>query len=278
MDHVGKGMFLVLMLSMPAVFIAAGVGLVIGILQAVTQVQEMTLTFVPKVLAIAAVLTAPGRAEHDAPSDAVLTALVDEWEPDGALEPLLLAHPARCHVLAQRFPRWLARVAAYHEHLAAAQEWLQTSERVPLAIMWRSCVELGRARFWQRLVRTFELGELDLPRIWRACWQLDDTVILAAVEQRYVDARREFALPRGPTTLLSMVLLGWLQQPPLLQAQLLPQAQARRLAVLAQVLRFLSNRGCPPVDDAATALALERMDQVAAPEAAVLRRFLCQPN
>jgi len=52
MDHVGKGMFLVLMLSMPAVFIAAGVGLVIGILQAVTQVQEQTISAAPKIILV----------------------------------------------------------------------------------------------------------------------------------------------------------------------------------------------------------------------------------
>ena len=52
MDHVGKGMFLVLMLSMPAVFIAAGVGLVIGILHAVTQVQEQTISAAPKIILV----------------------------------------------------------------------------------------------------------------------------------------------------------------------------------------------------------------------------------
>lgn len=38
--------------SMPVLLVATGVGLVIALFQALTQVQEMTLTFVPKILAI----------------------------------------------------------------------------------------------------------------------------------------------------------------------------------------------------------------------------------
>lgn len=36
----------------PVMLLALGVGLVISILQALTQIQEMTLTFVPKILVI----------------------------------------------------------------------------------------------------------------------------------------------------------------------------------------------------------------------------------
>jgi flagellar biosynthetic protein FliQ len=45
----------------PAVIVAMLVGLVIALIQALTQVQEITLTFVPKILAILLVtsLTAP---------------------------------------------------------------------------------------------------------------------------------------------------------------------------------------------------------------------------
>ena len=50
MDHLSKGIFLILMLSLPCVLTAASVGLVVGILQAVTQVQEQTLSAAPKVL------------------------------------------------------------------------------------------------------------------------------------------------------------------------------------------------------------------------------------
>jgi flagellar biosynthetic protein FliQ len=43
-------------LALPILIVALVIGTVISLLQAVTQVQEMTLTFVPKVIAIAAVL------------------------------------------------------------------------------------------------------------------------------------------------------------------------------------------------------------------------------
>ncbi len=45
----------------PAVGLAMALGIAIGLLQAVTQIQEVTLTFVPKILAVfaAMLLTAP---------------------------------------------------------------------------------------------------------------------------------------------------------------------------------------------------------------------------
>ena len=45
-----------LTVALPILGVALGVGLVISILQVVTQIQEMTLTFVPKILAVVAVL------------------------------------------------------------------------------------------------------------------------------------------------------------------------------------------------------------------------------
>jgi flagellar biosynthesis protein FliQ len=45
-----------LLLSAPALIVSMGVGLVISIFQAATQIHEMTLVFVPKVLAIMIVL------------------------------------------------------------------------------------------------------------------------------------------------------------------------------------------------------------------------------
>lgn len=45
-----------LFLSFPLLFTALIVGLAISIFQAVTQIQEMTLTFVPKILTMALVL------------------------------------------------------------------------------------------------------------------------------------------------------------------------------------------------------------------------------
>lgn len=47
----GQCLYLILILSAPMLMAALVVGLVISILQAVTQVQEQTLSFVPKIIA-----------------------------------------------------------------------------------------------------------------------------------------------------------------------------------------------------------------------------------
>jgi len=43
---------MVLWLSMPMLLVALVVGVLISLFQAVTQIQEMTLTFVPKIIAV----------------------------------------------------------------------------------------------------------------------------------------------------------------------------------------------------------------------------------
>lgn len=53
-------LFLALILTGPPVLCALVVGLVISILQATTQIQEQTLTFVPKLFAIVMVLAFAG--------------------------------------------------------------------------------------------------------------------------------------------------------------------------------------------------------------------------
>jgi flagellar biosynthetic protein FliQ len=50
-------MLLVLHVAGPTLVVALVVGLAVSIFQAVTQIHEMTLTFIPKMLAVAAVLT-----------------------------------------------------------------------------------------------------------------------------------------------------------------------------------------------------------------------------
>ncbi|MDR1862681.1 MAG: flagellar biosynthesis protein FliQ [Treponema sp.] len=50
------GILQVLMLAAPLLFSALIVGLVVAILQATTSIQEQTLTFVPKIIAILLVL------------------------------------------------------------------------------------------------------------------------------------------------------------------------------------------------------------------------------
>lgn len=47
-------------LSAPVLITALAVGLLIGLLQSATQVQEITLSFVPKAIAVAAVLAVSG--------------------------------------------------------------------------------------------------------------------------------------------------------------------------------------------------------------------------
>lgn len=50
---VGRDAILTMLkMATPVMLISLGVGLVIALFQALTQIQEMTLTFVPKILAI----------------------------------------------------------------------------------------------------------------------------------------------------------------------------------------------------------------------------------
>ncbi len=51
-----EALMLTVMMAGPLLLFALVVGLVISIFQAITQIQEMTLTFVPKILAVALAL------------------------------------------------------------------------------------------------------------------------------------------------------------------------------------------------------------------------------
>jgi flagellar biosynthesis protein FliQ len=53
-------MTLALKVGMPLLLVGLVVGLVVSIFQAVTQIQEMTLTFIPKILALGLVLMIAG--------------------------------------------------------------------------------------------------------------------------------------------------------------------------------------------------------------------------
>lgn len=55
-----QGLLLVLVISGPPIIISMLVGIAISLFQAVTQIQEQTLTFVPKMLIIFGVLAALG--------------------------------------------------------------------------------------------------------------------------------------------------------------------------------------------------------------------------
>jgi len=54
------GIFEIFILSAPVLIAALVVGLVVAIFQATTSIQEQTLTFVPKIMAILAVLALLG--------------------------------------------------------------------------------------------------------------------------------------------------------------------------------------------------------------------------
>jgi flagellar biosynthetic protein FliQ len=60
LDLAHQGIMVALMVSMPILAVALFFGLAVSVFQAVTQVQEMTLTFVPKIVGAAIVLVTMG--------------------------------------------------------------------------------------------------------------------------------------------------------------------------------------------------------------------------
>ncbi|MCE2941108.1 MAG: flagellar biosynthesis protein FliQ [Gemmatimonadota bacterium] len=54
-DLARKALTMTLMLSAPMLLVALVIGLAVGILQSVTQIQEQTLTYVPKLVGISVV-------------------------------------------------------------------------------------------------------------------------------------------------------------------------------------------------------------------------------
>lgn len=54
-DVMRQGLWIAVVISTPILMVALVVGVIIGLFQALTSVQEMTLTFVPKVAAMLAV-------------------------------------------------------------------------------------------------------------------------------------------------------------------------------------------------------------------------------
>lgn len=51
-DTMRQGLWVAVMMATPILFVALVAGLAIGLFQALTSIQEMTLTFVPKLAAI----------------------------------------------------------------------------------------------------------------------------------------------------------------------------------------------------------------------------------
>ena len=59
--HIGlQAMLLSAKLGFPILLVALGIGFAVSLIQAVTQVQEMTLSFVPKLIGVAIVLLVSG--------------------------------------------------------------------------------------------------------------------------------------------------------------------------------------------------------------------------
>ena len=52
LDIASQGIWTLLIVSMPMMLVGLAVGVVIALFQALTQIQEMTLVFVPKIVAI----------------------------------------------------------------------------------------------------------------------------------------------------------------------------------------------------------------------------------
>jgi flagellar biosynthetic protein FliQ len=60
LDLAQQGMQVALMVSLPVLAVALFVGLAVSVFQAVTQVHEMTLTFVPKLICAGVVVALTG--------------------------------------------------------------------------------------------------------------------------------------------------------------------------------------------------------------------------
>ena len=65
-DLVREMMILALTISAPMLLIGLAVGIVVSLIQAVTQIQEQTLTFIPKIVAMvaAAILLMPWSSQR----------------------------------------------------------------------------------------------------------------------------------------------------------------------------------------------------------------------
>jgi flagellar biosynthetic protein FliQ len=55
-----RALEIMLLLAMPLLLVALVVGLLVGVFQAATQINEMTLSFIPKLLAMAVVMVIAG--------------------------------------------------------------------------------------------------------------------------------------------------------------------------------------------------------------------------
>lgn len=61
LNYFQQGLWMAVMLSAPPLLMAAGCGMVVSLLQAVTQIQDQTLPYVVKLIAVSVTLAAMGR-------------------------------------------------------------------------------------------------------------------------------------------------------------------------------------------------------------------------
>jgi flagellar biosynthetic protein FliQ len=59
-DFGRKAMELILLLSLPMLLVGLAIGLIVSVFQATTQIQEMTLQFIPKIVCISLVVVVAG--------------------------------------------------------------------------------------------------------------------------------------------------------------------------------------------------------------------------
>ena len=60
-DYAVKALYLVMILSLPPIIVASVVGIVLSLIQAITQLQEQTLAFGVKLLAVGLTLSLMGK-------------------------------------------------------------------------------------------------------------------------------------------------------------------------------------------------------------------------
>lgn len=60
MDLAHQGMMMSLVLAVPPLAVALGLGLLVSLFQAATQINEMTLSFIPKILGVLLILSLSG--------------------------------------------------------------------------------------------------------------------------------------------------------------------------------------------------------------------------
>lgn len=61
LNYFQQGLWMAVMLSAPPLIMAASCGMVVSLLQAVTQIQDQTLPYVVKLIAVSVTLAAMGR-------------------------------------------------------------------------------------------------------------------------------------------------------------------------------------------------------------------------